>query len=200
MMANTIKRGLFHALAALLFPLSSLFLPRTIFLAGTAALVAALLLIEFLRLNFVSVNRCFIFFFRAVMRERELAGLAASTYVAISALVAFLLFQKHVAVVAMCFLAIGDPLSDIVGTRFGKRKLFAKSMEGNLTCFVSCLLVGFALSYSVLDISLLLVIIGAFSAALIQALPLPVNDNLSIPLFSGLCMSLADILSNMGGL
>jgi dolichol kinase len=135
MMANTIKRGLFHALATLLFPLSSLSLPRAIFLAGTAALMAALLLIEFFRLNFASINRRFIFLLRPVMREREFTALAASTYVAISALAAFLLFQKQVAVVAMCFLAIGDPLSGIVGTRFGRRKMFAKSMEDNLACW-----------------------------------------------------------------
>lgn len=193
-MGNTIRRGLFHALVTLFFPLSSLVLPRAQFLAITASLAVALLLIEFIRLNSAFVNRWFVFFFRQVMREREFKTFAASTYVPISSLAAFLLFQEQVAVVAMCFLAIGDPLSGIVGARFGKRKLFNKSMEGNLTCFLSCLAVGLVLSWTFLDISPLVVLIGAFSAAFIQALPLPVNDNLTIPLFSGLCMHLTRIV------
>jgi len=194
-MANTLRRGLFHALATSLFPLSSLFLPRAAFWASTASLAAIVLLFELLRLHFKSINRWFVFLFRSVMKEKEFAALAASTYVPFSALIAFLLFEKSVAIAAMCFLAIGDPLSGIVGTRFGKRKLFDKSMEGNFACFSACLVVGLTLSCSILDISPVVVLIGAFSAAFIQALPLPVNDNLTIPLFAGLCMSLATLFS-----
>ena len=193
-MANTVRRGLFHALATLLFPLSSFFLSRTVFLVGTAAILVALLVLELLRLRFATINRWFIFFFRPVMREREFTTLAASIYISLSALIAFLLFEKEVAIVAICFLAVGDPLSGIVGNRFGRRRIFNKSMEGHLTCFLSSLVVGLVLSWSILDISPLVVLIGAFSAAFIQALPLPLNDNLTIPLFSGLCMSLARML------
>jgi len=196
-MANTIRRGLFHALATLFFPVSGFFLSRAMFLGGTAAILVALLLLELLRLRFATINRWFIFFFRPVMREREFTTLAASIYISLSALIAFLLFEKEVAIVAICFLAVGDPLSGILGNRFGRMRIFNKSMEGNLTCFLSSLVVGLVLSWSILDISPFVVLIGAFSAAFIQALPLPLNDNLTIPLFSGLCMSLVRMLSGI---
>jgi len=198
-MANTMRRGLFHALATFLFPFSSLFLPRTVFLACTASVASTLLLLEFLRLNFASVNRWFLLFFHPLVREKEVAAVAGSTYVPISTLGVFLLFHRDVAIAAMCFLAVGDPVSGIVGTRFGRSKLFDKSMEGNLACFLSCLVVGFALSCTALELSPLVVLMGAFSAALIQALPLPVNDNLTIPLFSALCMAVTRMLSGANG-
>ncbi len=193
-MADTVRRGLFHSLATSLFPLSAFFLSRAVFLIGAASILVALLLLEVIRLRFATVNRWFILLFRPVMREREFAALAASIYISLSALVTFLLFEREVAIVAMCFLAAGDPLSGIVGGRFGKMRILNKSVEGHLTCFVSSLAVGLLLGWLILDISPVVVLVGAFSAAFIQAVPLPLNDNLTIPLFSGLCMSLLGML------
>jgi dolichol kinase len=44
-----------------------------------------------------------------------------------------------------------------------------------------------------LNVPLVTVIIGAVSAAIVESLPLPVDDNLTIPLFAGLVMWLTQI-------
>jgi glycerol-3-phosphate acyltransferase PlsY len=116
------------------------------------------------------------------MRERETTRPWSSTYVLLSALLVFWLFEKDISVVALCFLAVGDPAASIIGEKFGRRKIWGKSLEGTAACFLSCLVVGVFLANTVLSVSLLAILAGSFCAALVELLPLHLNDNFTIPI------------------
>ena len=111
----------------------------------------------------------------------------------IASLIAFLVFQRDIAVLALSFLAVGDPLATIAGKKIGKRKLLGKTLEGNLACFTSCVAIGSIFYYAGLNVPLLTILVGAIGATIMEALPLPINDNLTIPLFAGVVMAVMQI-------
>ena len=59
-----------------------------------------------------------------------------------------------------------------------------------MACFLSCIAIGFVFYFSGLSSNMTMAIVGFVSATVIEATPLPVNDNFMMPLFSGLMMSL----------
>ena len=131
--------------------------------------------------------------FQAAAKRKRSITLNGASYLFIASLVAFLVFPRDIAVLALSFLAIGDPVATIVGKRIGKRKLLGKTLEGDSASFVSCLAVGFVFYYAGLDIPLLTILAGSVSAAIVEAIPLPINDNLTMPLLSGVVMTVRQI-------
>ena len=69
--------------------------------------------------------------------------------------------------------------------KFGRIKIYNKTLEGALAGFVICLMSGLIID---LNISILILTIGALSATIIELLPISIDDNLRIPLFSGTVM------------
>jgi dolichol kinase len=49
--------------------------------------------------------------------------------------------------------------------------------------------IGFIFYYSGLSIPLLAILVGSAGATIAEAIPLPINDNLTVPLFAGLVMT-----------
>jgi len=173
----------------LAIPLAALFLPRTVLLCSVAAVTFIFLAFELLRLKAPSLNRWFLSRFKPLLREKEQSRLTGSSYVLISSLIAFLAFQRDIAVLALSFLAVGDAVSTMVGESIGKRKFLGKTVEGDLACLISCVVTGLAFHYAAVDVPLLTILVGSVSATLIDAISLPVNDNLTIPLFAGVVMT-----------
>lgn len=95
----------------------------------------------------------------------------------------FLLFGKESATVAVVVLAVGDAFASIVGMKYGKRKMGNRSAEGTLAFFLSTFLV---LS---LFIDLWKALIVSLSSALVEALPIRLDDNFTVPLTGGLVYS-----------
>lgn len=187
-MSSTLKRGLFHLFGGLSVPVAALFLPRTVLLISLGVVTFIFLAFEFFRFRVPGMNRWFLSFFTPLLREEEASRLTGSSYMLVASLIAFLVFRRDIAVVALCFLAVGDAVATIVGKQMGKRRLFTKTVEGDLACLISCLAVGFVFYYAGLDITLPVIMAGAVSATVLEVIPLPVNDNLTIPLGAGVVM------------
>lgn len=193
MRSSPLKRGLFHLFGGLVFPLAALFLPRVVLLSSLGAVTLIFLAFELLRSKTPGINRWFMLHFQPLLREGERSRLTGSSYMLISSLIAFLAFPRDVAVLALSFLAVGDAIGTMVGKSIGKRKLLGKTLEGDLACFVSCIATGFIFYYVALDIPLLTILAGSVSATFIEAMPLPVNDNLTMPLFAGVVMTVMQL-------
>jgi glycerol-3-phosphate acyltransferase PlsY len=174
----------------MIFPVAALFLSREMLLATLAGVTALLLVWELLRLRWEQFNRPFLRCFRPLMRPEETQQLTGSSYVLFSSFLVFLFFPRDIAVMAISFLAVGDAVGAFVGERIGKRRLFHKTWEGSLAGLLSCLGIGFLLSFAALDISWLAILVGSVVATVVEVLPLPLNDNLSIPLGAAVAMSL----------
>ena len=191
--SSTLQRKVFHIFGGLVVPIAALFLPRVVLLSSLGAVTFIFLGFELLRLKVPGINSWFMLWFKPLLREKEGSRLTGSSYMLISSLIAFLAFQRDVAVLALAFLAIGDAVGTIVGERIGKRRLLGKTLEGDLACFISCIAIGLVFHYGGLNIPLLTILIGSVSATLIEAMPLPLNDNLTMPLFAGLVMTLMQL-------
>ena len=188
-MSDTLKRGLFHLFCVLSIAVAALFLPRTMLLISLGVATLIVFVLELIRLRVPGINRWFLSVFKPLIRKEETSRLTGAGYSLAGALIAFLVFPRDVAILALSFLAVGDAMATIVGKRIGKTKLLGKkTLEGDLACFVSCIAVGFIGYFAGLDISWLAILLGALGATIAEAVPLPVNDNLILPLFAGLVM------------
>lgn len=99
-----------------------------------------------------------------------------------------IIFGQNLAVAnaAILTLALGDSLSTIVGTRWGKHPLIfnpKKTWEGSLTFMTAAFLVGLT------QVPLLAALAGAIAGAISEAYS-PIDDNLTIPLVAGAVISL----------
>jgi glycerol-3-phosphate acyltransferase PlsY len=128
------------------------------------------------------------------LRQDERNKFTGALFVLVASLLTFGIFPKEIAILALAFLAVGDPAAAVIGKLIRGHEIFSKTLEGNLACLVAGLAAGFILQYLGLEISTTMVIAGSFAAAFIQALPIPINDNLSIPLASALVMSLIKLI------
>ena len=188
-----LPRRLFHIFGGLLLPATGLLLPQDVFLPALISVTVAFLLFEVIRLRSVSVNRWFTHHFQPLLREKEASRPTGSAYLLIAAVITFLLFDKPIAVMALSFVVVGDPIAGMIGETWGKRRIRGKSLEGSAACFLACLVIG-AILASITGTPLALVIIGAACATLVEFSSLPINDNLTIPLISGGAMTGVNLL------
>ena len=192
-MPSTLKRGLSHIFSGLSVPVAALFLPRTALLVSLGVVTFIFLAFELLRFRAPGINRWFFLFFKPLLRGNEASRLTGASYMLIASLIAFLVFQRDIAMLALCFLAVGDAVATIVGKHIGKRRFLSKTLEGDLACFVSCVAIGFVFYYAGLNIRLLTTLVGSVGATIVEAMPLPINDNLTMPLFAGLVMTVMQL-------
>ena len=166
------------------------FVPRTAIILVMAALCAVFIVLEAVRLRNSVVNEWFFRWFGALLRQNERTSFTGALFVLVASLLTFGLFSKEIAILSLAYLAVGDPAAAVVGKLVRGHKIFSKTLEGNLACLAACLAAGFSLKCLGLEVSPVMIVAGSLAAAVIQALPLPVNDNLSIPLFSAVVMHL----------
>ena len=133
-----------------------------------------------------------------VLREHESADFAGASYILSASFFTILFFDKRVAMAAISFIILGDIAAALIGRRFGNTKIRwsakdknvnwnnRKSVEGSLACLFVCILAALVVPHLPLWVGIL----GAFVATVVEALPLPINDNFSVPLLSGLFMHL----------
>ena len=110
----------------------------------------------------------------------------APAYFAIGILLTLLLFPVPANSAAIAMFAFGDSAASIFGRYFSKTPLpfnKDKSLEGSMAGFFFAFLAG------LLFISPLKALAGAAVAMIVEYLPLPVNDNVLIPLITGLALT-----------
>ncbi len=147
------------------------------------------LIIDIARLEHKTFKRIFFNLVGLLLRKHEIHNFTGATYLMISAVLCIGFFPKEIAVVSLAFLAIGDTLAALVGIPFGKRKILntSKSLEGSLACFAGCFVFGLFFLHPVVAM------IGAFTATIAEFSWIPIDDNIKIPIASGLVMSFVNM-------
>jgi len=143
-------------------------------------LLILLITIEQVRKKFPSVNVLFIRYFGFMMRQKERDKVSGATYFLIGTLLVIALFPKNIAVAAIFYLSYGDTMAAMIGINFGKIKFMDKTLEGSLACFFTCFITG------LFFFNPMIALFGAVCATVSELLPLPVNDNITIPLLSAI--------------
>jgi len=125
---------------------------------------------------------------RSAASQAELYEFAsAPLYFAIGILITLLLFPTPVNSAAIAIFTLGDSTASLFGGLISKKPLpynKGKTLEGSLFGFL------FAFLASAVFVSPPLALIGAAVAMTVETLPLPVNDNITIPLCTGLALLL----------
>lgn len=163
-------------------PLLVWLLPRGAGVALLAAAVAVALAVELARARVRWARYHFLRRTRTLLRPHERRGLAGATYMAIAYLVALLLFPKPIAVAAMLYNGLGDAAAALVGKRWGRhRTSWGKSWEGAAAAVVVNLLAGLAVP----GVGTTAAVLGAVAAAILEFLPIPLDDNPRVTLGGG---------------
>ena len=189
-MAQELRRKSIHLLG-LIFPILYVFTTQHTAIIGVGCLLAFVLGIELLKAFFPAFRAMFMRIFSPMLRSQEQkGGLTGATYYLIGSFLCILLFDKTLAIVCLCFLTLGDLFAALIGKQWGRIKLFSrKSLEGSLACFIVCAAIAL-----LIGLHPVVAIVGALVATLIELLPTGVDDNITIPVISGLAMHL--LISN----
>jgi dolichol kinase len=189
-------RRLFHMLTGLCIVIIyhlTLSHQRAVFFLGLAA--STLYLFEQLRINYPEFSGWFNRFSHVFYRAEEQLKESAMIPYLMGVLLTMISFPKEISLVAIMTLAVADPMSAIIGIRFGRIKVTKeKSLEGSLAFFVSVLLSSvwillflyqYPLKY-VVGISLM----TALFISIFELIPLRLDDNLTLPIVTALILKL----------
>jgi phytol kinase len=183
---NDLLRETIHASGIFVPVLASLFgiIPIALLISFVSAIYS---ISELARLNGNSLPVISTITRNAASQAELYEFTAAPLYFAIGVLATLLLFPAPINSAAIAIFVLGDSMASLFGKYLSKKPLpfnKAKTLEGSLIGFI------FALLGGSIFISPWLALIGAAIAMAIESLPLPVNDNVLIPLFTGLVLVL----------
>jgi dolichol kinase len=179
------KRKTIH-ICGVAIPVLYLFLSKEVILFAFGLAFIVIFVSEWLRLHGI-VSLPF-------LRNKEEKAIGAYVFFMIGAFLSILIFEKRIAIAAILMLAIGDAASGLTGAVINEDKpeLYErrmKSPEVMLVMFVTSLILGWLVLHS-----LPVAVLGALGATIADGVPLrvynvPIDDNLTIPLLSGVLMS-----------
>jgi HAD superfamily phosphoserine phosphatase-like hydrolase len=101
--------------------------------------------------------------------------------------ISLLIFPAPICYVAITILTLGDGFAHIFGMKLGRTPLLfnkGKNIEGTIFGFL------FSFLAALIFVDPIRALIGAAVGMIVEGLPLPVNDNLTMPLASGLILTL----------
>ena len=180
-------------LFSLSIPIIYFFISKQLALYLLVPITAAFIIVDVARYYIPIVARWFYKWFGWLLRRHETdinkKRLSGASNVLISALLCVLLFPKVIAINAFTILIISDTTSALIGRRFGRHRFLAKSLEGSLAFFVSAILVILvAPKIAQLPMEYIIGFIAAAICTVVEALPIKIDDNLSIPISVGLSL------------
>lgn len=185
-------RKLIH-LNSLSIPIIYYHIEKQLALTILIPLTLAFLVVDIIRYYNPQVADWFYKFFGFLLRDKEKdekkKRLNGATNVLLSALFCVVVFPKLIFVTAFSILIISDISSALIGRKFGKRKFFAKSLEGSAAFFISAVIVVFftpKVEHHFLEY--VIGFIAAFFGTLAESMSFEIDDNLSIPISIGTIM------------
>ncbi len=181
--AEELRRKALH-LIALVVPAGIALLGKPI-LFGLLPLTLLALTADLLRVRAAWFRRFIERFFGAMMRRSErppLGGPVAvngATWVLVSATLLTLVFPAAVAASALALFMVGDAAAALVGRQWGRHRWpgGTRTVEGTLAFLGAGLL-----TTTLLPVPFVVGTAGTAAAAVAEALPGPLNDNLRVPL------------------
>ncbi len=170
---------------ALLIPALFAFLPRTIFFSLLGIVTIIFFVFDVLHLHP-----------RSLYKRSEKRGLSGISLLLLSCLVLLFLLPAPLAILTVIYVLICDNVAALCGSRFFVKPLLwnkYKSREGTRCALFATFWIGYFLA-PLLALPLWIVSVSALLAALFESLPLPVDDNISLPLLLGISVWLLSLL------
>lgn len=127
-----------------------------------------------------------------IYKAKEAKRFSSITLFLMGIFLIFVIFNRETAILSLSFLVFGDMAAKIIGISYGRRKIFKNPLSKTFEGFLGFLAAAVSVSYfsSIFGLyPLWISIVGAIVAAIVESLPLSVDDNLSVPLLSGAIMT-----------
>ncbi|MCD6098121.1 hypothetical protein J7K18_04425 [bacterium] len=181
-----VLRKLVH-LGALVIPTLYWFLPWKFSITVLSLVTFGVVLADVSRLIHTPLTR---FIYRKVghmLRRHEYKKFTGASYILTASLLVILVFPKPIAVTVLVYIIVGDTAASIFGKLFGRTKLTrGKSLEGSLAFLTFAFLASVPVPYVPTTTKFL----GAMFATFIEFLPLKLDDNLTVPVLTGLFLKI----------
>jgi dolichol kinase len=184
-----LKRKAFH-LAALIYILGVVLIPRTIFIEALVAGLIGVTIFETLRLKFLSFNAIAMGLFGGLYREQEKTQFSGVFWLMAGVLVTVLLLRPiPLIVTVLLYVVLGDTAASIAGIGIGGVRWPGshKTLVGSASCFAVCFVAGAVLlrpAYGWIGI-----VAGAAVATLFESGVVRVNDNFLIPFTTSITLA-----------
>jgi dolichol kinase len=177
-------------LFSLSIPTIYFFITKQLAICLLVPITAVCVIVDTARYYIPSVAQWFYKWFGWLLRQHEInvskKQLSGASNVLISSLLSVLIFPKIIAINAITILIISDTTSALVGRRFGRHRFLGKSLEGSLAFFISAVVVVLlAPKIDRLPMEYMIGFIAAAIGTVVEALPVKIDDNISIPLSVG---------------
>ena len=186
--APPVWRQLFHLTVGSSIPVAGIFAPEQGMLIALAVVSGGGLGLDLARFRLSWLNRQFLRWLAPLLKYDEGRRFTGATYLVVAGLLAFLFFDAAVAVPAMLFLSLGDPMAALAGRRMRGPRLLGKSPAGTAAFIaVSLAAVGVLVGGNAIEFHWGL-LAGAVIAGLVELASLPPDDNLAVPLVAGAAM------------
>jgi diacylglycerol kinase (CTP) len=195
-----ITRKLWHMATGLLGYI--IYQKSTLTIESMAAILlvisACSFLVEYLRLRNEKMNQVLMVLMKPIMRESEKNSVSGMPFYALGVSLSLFFFPERIAVLSVLFLVFADPIASFFGILYGRDKIFPnKSLQGTIAAFSVCYIVTlvYGLFYSTPNMRLLVFsILGGIIGAVSELCSQFVDDNLCIPVISGLGLFLLNFV------
>lgn len=162
-----------------MIPLLLFYYDRQFVLILLIPLSVSFIVFDSLRINSRKVATFYNKYFFLITRDFEENQLTGASYVFFSSCIIIFIFPEVIAIPSLLIMSISDSVAALIGQKYGKIKLFNKTLEGSIAFFLSSILIIVLLP----DIILIPALIGAIVSTIIESSNfLDINDNLSVPL------------------
>jgi dolichol kinase len=181
-------------------PIGYYFLERNLLLEILLPIIAAMLLVEFLKYKSTIVYDLYVKIFKVMLREHEFdrrrVRFNGATWLLLGDIASIIIFPRLIAITGMLLLSLSDSFSAIIGKTYGKKQYAPnRSVIGSLTFFVVGVLIVFLTpKYFYTKQEYALGAGAVFFTTLIDALNLPTDDNFTIPIVSSVLLYVLYIL------
>jgi dolichol kinase len=207
-----VNRKLLHVIFGCVIPAGILYIPK---IPGVSPYLPAVflgiflvlfILVEVIRFKATGIQKLFVSLVGSMLRTEENKKFTGATYICASSFICAVFFYRHphISFMVLNLFILGDAAAAVVGLSMGRIKIGKKSLEGSLACFILCLILLFGVYPHVpllLDawggrVPLQLVFIASLCITLFELMPwritgnFVINDNLTVPVFTGIIMLL----------
>lgn len=178
-----------YKFVGLIFPILYLLFNRMIVLLFTLFILILYLSYDTLRMKNKRFNKLIIKNAPFLVKDKERAGISSAIWLLLGVFIIIFFFSKEIVLISLVIFTFGDAAGSILGKRFHKIKIFDKSLEGNLFVFLFSFIAASIVAYSI-GFSIYRVLLGSLAATIIQAFPIKLDDNLTMPIVAAIVMSI----------
>jgi len=181
LLKELLRKG-FHLFSGVLilfgYSLLYIFTGPQVSILSLTALLLVLLEIEYVRI----VHKPAIGVFEDLFRRHEKNHLSGAVFLVISCIICFSAFNYWVALLALFMTVFGDLASALAGKTWGKVKLYRKkTLTGVMAGLAMNLVIGFVLLPTFQNLFIPMALVAVF----VELFTSKMDDNLTVPLFSG---------------